>query len=496
MKRFLSLFLALLMIFSSSTLLFSCKDKKDDDEKDTSDDKGQAMEDDGSIFYERSLVDDELGEYDYEGRTLRVVAYEIKDFEVPEEERNQGNLTLDSRFERTERVKNRFNFDIEIVYTGTYKEIDDYVSKTVLSASDEFDLMEGMVMSMGGLVTKNLFLNWYDIEHIDFSKPWWYESNSTDLTYNNRSVIAISHLNYAAVSGAYAFYFNKDMAKAYDLGDIYDVVLDGDWTWDYFTSLIKDIYLDNGNDTRDAGDTYGMAQSTGTPINSYLWAFDNPVCAKDEEGVPQVSVDTGGKVDAIVNAVYDFCFNTNGVYCDPSAQTGGTAAYATDMFYEGKTIFMQSSLGTAAGEKLRNFESDYGIVPIPKWDENQPQYKTMVGGHHTALAVPKTVKDTEFVGRVVEALSAESWKTVTPTLYEVALKTRYLRDDESKEVMDIIIENTVFDFGTVYDNWNGFAFMLQFMMNDQNKNFRSYYAGRKGNAKAQIKKTVKAFDKL
>jgi hypothetical protein len=112
------------------------------------------------------------------------------------------------------------------------------------------------------------------------------------------------------------------------------------------------------------------------------------------------------------------------------------------------------------------------------------------------MAIPKTLRDTEFVGRVVEALSAESWKTVTPTLYETALKTRYLRDDESKEIMDTVIENTVFDFGTVYDNWKGFSFMLEFMMNAGNSNFRSYYAGRYPNARTQIKKTVKAFDKI
>ncbi len=494
MKRFLSLFLALLMIFSSCTLLFSCKNDKQDEKKDDGN-KNEELVDDGSIFYERSLVDDGLGEYDYGGKTFRVVSYVTTDFVVPEEDRNQGNLILDAKYKKAQKVSERFNVNFEVVYTGTYQEIDDYVSKTVLAATDEFDLMSGMVMSMGGLVIKNLFLNWYDIEHIDFSKPWWYESNSTNLTYNNKAVLAISHLDYTAVGGAYCLFFNKDMAEAYDLGNLYDVVLDGDWTFDYFTNLIKDIYSDDGNDMRDTNDVYGMTQSTGTAINAYLWAFDNPVCTKNEEGVPQVSVMTD-KVDTIVNSVYDFCFNTNGVYCDPDGETGGYSEYVTEMFYGKKAIFMQASLATAAGEKMRNFDADYGILPLPKWDENQQDYHTMVGGHHTALAVPKTVRDTEFVGRIVEAMSAESWKIVTPTLYETALKTRYLRDSESKEVMDIIVEGTQFDFGTVYDNWKGFAFMLQFMMNDRNNNFRSFYATRQANAKAQIKKTVKAFDKL
>ncbi len=497
MKKFLSLFLALLMIFSSMSLLFSCKkEEKPEENNKVSNDKGEEMEDDGSIFYERSLVDDELGEKDYGGRVFRVAAinYAAEHYVIPEEKRNQGDLILDAQFERTENVKSRFNVDFDVVYSGTYGELDEYVSKTVLSASDEFDLMEGMVMSMGGLVTKDLFLNWYDLDHIDFSKPWWFESNATELTYDGKAIIAISHLTGVA-TGSICLFYNKDMAKAYDLGNLYDVVLSGDWTWDYFMEIVKDIYLDNGNDIRDEADTYGIAQGIGTSFNSFLWAFDNPVVKKNADGVPEVSVMTD-KIDSIITKIYDYCFNTNGVYVDTKQGQSGYAQYASDMFYAGRSIFMQASLGTATTEDMRNFDSDYGIVPLPKWDENQSEYYTMCAGSHTALAVPKTVKDTEFVGRIVEALSAESWKTVTPTIYEIALKTRYLRDDESKEVMDIIIENTQFDFGTVYDSWQGFAFALEFMMRENRNNFRSYYATKQHNAKAQLKKVIKAFDKL
>ena len=110
------------------------------------------------------------------------------------------------------------------------------------------------------------------------------------------------------------------------------------------------------------------------------------------------------------------------------------------------------------------------------------------------LAIPKTCKDTEFVGRIVEALSAESWKTVTPTLYEIALKTRYLRDSESKDIMDIIINNVVFDFGYVYNT--GFSYIVQNMMKAGNNNFQSYYSSNRANANYKLKQVLKAFSKL
>ena len=270
------------------------------------------------------------------------------------------------------------------------------------------------------------------------------------------------------------------------------MVLDGKWTFDKLAEMVKDIYTDNGNDDRDENDFYGFTQVNGTCLNSYLWAFDNPVCAKDGDGIPQISVDTP-KIDTIVTELYDFCYNNPGVYFDP--KTINLENKANSVFNSGTAIFTMGSVGNATTEKYRDFEFEYGLIPIPKYDENQTAYKTIVGGHHSALAVPKTVKDLEFVGTIVEALSAESWKTVTPTLYEIALKTRYLRDSESKEILDLVIDGTQFDFGTVYDNWQGFAFMLEKLMSQGNSNFRSYYKKQLSYAKYQLKSTIKAFDK-
>ncbi len=490
MKRFLSLALAILILLSSLLLAISC-DKKDETESENKKSEVKAYDED-SIFYERSLVSDNLPEKDFGGRTLRIVADSPSEIHIEEEKRNQGDLILDAKFARNQAVENRFNVNVEMVYTGSITEVSDYVSKSVLAGSDEFDLLMGQVMATGGLVIKKLFLNWYDIDRIDFSKPWWYASNSDELTYDGKAPIAISHLNQSAVGGAYCLYFNKNLAASYEMGDLYTTVLDGEWTFDKLCEIVKDVYVDDGNDKRDENDFYGFAQMQGTHLNSYLWAFDNPIVTKDEEGVPQVSVKTD-KINTIVTNVYDFCFNTNGVYFDPYKSNDGTP---NNLFFNKQAIFIMSYLSHASSEKMRNFEDDYGILPLPKFDESQTEYKTMVGGHHTCLAVPKTCKDTDFVGTMVEALSAESWKTVTPTLYEIALKTRYLRDNESKEVMDLIINGSTFDFGSVYDNWKGFAFMLERMMMNANPNFESYYSSQYSTARTHYKSLVKAMDKI
>ncbi len=477
------------MLVSSASLLIACGG-----ENKSGSGAGEIKQyEEDSIFYERSLVSDDLPEKDYGGRTFRVVAHNRAEFEIPEEKRNQGDLIMDAKYARNQAVENRFNVKIEVVYGDSkYQQEADYVTKTVLAGNDEFDLFCGMVMSMGGVIQKRLFLNWYDIENIDFSKPWWYESNSTELTHEGKSLIAISHLDQSAVGGAYCMYFNKALASSYELGDIYRLVLDGNWTFDKLAEMVKDIYTDDGNGERDINDFYGMVQCQGTAINAYLWAFDNSVCSKGADGIPQISVKTD-KISSIVSDMYEFCYNNSGVYFDPAKSNGEDET--KKVFYAGKAIFQMGQVISPNSKEFRDLEFDYGLIPLPKYDESQKNYMTMVGGQHTALAIPKTCKDTEFVGTIVEALSAESWKTVTPTLYEIALKTRYLRDSQSKEIMDMVIEGTQFDFGTVYDNWLGFAFMLEKLMRSRNSNFESYYQKNLGAARYQLKTTLKIIEK-
>ena len=491
MKKILSLTLAVLMIFSTAVVLFSCKKEETEEKDKLSNDK--TLVDDGSIFYERSLVDDDLPNVTYDGRKFRIVTTHTPEFYFEEEERNQGDLIKDAKFQRNEAVENRFDVELDLIYNGTYPEVSSYVSKTVLSGTDEFDLLLGMAVSTGGLVAQNLFLNWYNIENVNFDKPWWAPSNKEELTYDGKCPIAVSDFNFTSITTTYCLMFNKNLAASYDLGDIYGMVLDGKWTFDKMQELVKDLYVDDGNDKKDENDFYGFAHGQGSCVNTYLWAFDNPVCKKDEDGVPKIAIKTD-KIDSIVSGLYDFFYNTNGVYFDPDKRN--EESIVSQLFYDKRSIFMNANLGAPTSEKARNFEDDYGIIPYPKWNEDQTNYYTMADGSHTVLAIPKTCHDTEFVGTIVEALSAETWKTVTPTLYEIALKTRYLRDDESKEIMDIIINGRVFDFGYIYDNWKGYSFVLQWMMRDGKSNFQSEYDRMYSSARTQYKVTVKAFDKL
>ena len=172
-------------------------------------------------------------------------------------------------------------------------------------------------------------------------------------------------------------------------------------------------------------------------------------------------------------------YESDGVDCFRGVDYGDESkvhAIATDAFMNNKALFVSGAFSTAINY-FRFRDDDYGILPYPKYDENQAEYKTMVDGSHGAQAVPKTVSDLEFVGIITEALNAESYKQVTPAFYDVALKVKYTSDLESAEIIDTIVENRVFDFGYVYDNFKGVSFIFQRLLGrDKSKDFESTYA--------------------
>ena len=153
----------------------------------------------------------------------------------------------------------------------------------------------------------------------------------------------------------------------------------------------------------------------------------------------------------------------------------GNHDYGRDQFAKGHAVLSNGYISMSLTH-FRELEDEYGILPYPKWDEAQENYYTMSDGNHEALAVPKTVQNIEAVGTITEALCAESYKILVPAYYDVALKVKSTRDEQSIAMLDRIVDSRVFDFGFVYHASKGAAFLIQDLVNTNNSNFESTYA--------------------
>jgi hypothetical protein len=89
---------------------------------------------------------------------------------------------------------------------------------------------------------------------------------------------------------------------------------------------------------------------------------------------------------------------------------------------------------------------------MPKYDENQKGYRTLLHDAFTVFSILRTVDGDRLdeTGAVLEAMASVSYKTVRPAYYETTLRTKIAQDPQSAEMFDIIVDNIYMDAGILY----------------------------------------------
>ena len=164
------------------------------------------------------------------------------------------------------------------------------------------------------------------------------------------------------------------------------------------------------------------------------------------------------------------------------------------MFRSGNALFTTTYL-TQAFSTFRDMTDDYSILPYPKWDEAQEKYMTGAMDNYSVLGVPVTVSDLEMVSIITESLNIESYKTLFPTYYEQALQSKYARDAESIEMIDILMAGRNFDFCTLFSSTIiGIPFMVRELVAGKSTAFASKYKSLEKGAQKGLEKVLKAYE--
>lgn len=489
MKKATILLLVLAMIAASVSACGSSAETETQTATDTT--MGQDTTDPAKETTEleaRAAISDDLPEKDFGGRNFTVlcVTDSTEKYLVAEEQTGEG--VNDAVYARNLTVDERYNAKVACLSGGTYSECVTLSANTITAGDgDAFDLIQFHVVSNSGNAMKGLYMNWYDIPYVDFEKPWWSDSNINDLTINGHTFLAMGDFALTTIAGTYCMFYDKEVAVNYQLDDLYQVVKDGDWTLDYLGELCEKVYVDtNGNGTADDGDYFGMVSDQQSNLNTYLWSSGNQIFSQNAKGELEYSYFSEHLVDTY-NACYDLVNNTTGVY------TFMEHEYGVTQFANYNTLTCNAQLGRAVTD-LVDFDHEYGIIPYPKYDKNQSEYRTMVDGYHEAMAVGKSAVDLEFIGIMTEVLCAESYKQVMPAYYDVCLKQRYASSAEDAEMIDLCVASRVFDLGYVYDNWNGVSFYFEQLLRDtKQQDITSFYAGKEKAAVNYYDKVVALF---
>ena len=170
----------------------------------------------------------------------------------------------------------------------------------------------------------------------------------------------------------------------------------------------------------------------------------------------------------------------------------------SSMFVNGTVLLAPLHLQYAETVEFRNMQDSYGILPTPKYDEHQQDYYSYVHDQYSIFMIPITVRSPEMSGAVLEAMAYESYKTLTPAYFEVALKGRYANDPESRKMLDMISNNVLVDTAIIYGGFFSYpaAHILRSNMDYGNSSVASTYEGYARKMPKVIKSVLSELNKL
>lgn len=439
----------------------------------------------------RADIPDTLPELDFGGET--VVIHTRGDsnatVEIFSEEMN-GQPINDAIYERNELVSERLGVVIEPFIGSTWTAYDNDVAairQSIMSNSAAFDIVAGWSARIPALSLECVLYNLNTLPHLNLDQPWW--SVTDELDIGGQIHFVTGDLATSMLDSMCIYLFNHKVAADLSIENLYDVVREHRWTIDYVYTLTSGLYRDlDGNGSFDESDFYGLTTSSVNDADGYMQGFRVSMVSRDEEGYPVLDLNTE-HLTTVVEKLYNLNWNNTGCWCITGDGT------SLSPFVEDRTLLSTSRV-TSMFDQLANMESDYGVLPYPLLNEAQPEYGTRVQDSVSLWCVPIDVRSTEKSGAVLEALSAQSYRTVTPEYFDVALKSRYSRDPETAEMMDLVKDSIYFNFESLYNEAIGTPwYILRDLMPQKSTDFASYWKGKEKVVKRILNVTAKDLKK-
>lgn len=463
--RLLALVLAALMLV---TCFVACGDETPDDTK-PSGGTNKPVEETGR----HAIADGVPADLNFASTKENTITFFVRDndqlfeYEVASENL-MNNALFDAIHYRNIDIENRLGVKIKSVgqdgsyaASGTWNET---FSTSVLTNQYEYDGAFIYAAMSSPLVTQGIYLNLMDVcttsnGYIDLDKPWWNQTALDELSYAGSLYFLGGDIAISQVSKGLCLFFNKDLfAEKFpdeQVAGLYQLVRDGKWTIDKMTDYVNEVWDDtNNNGMIDMGDTCGYLGSgdrgDGT-MDAWIYAMGLRITTKDHYGEPQYSAMYDPELTPKWEAVKRLVVDSRGVVHHNYVSSGTTMPEATSIG-AGNLLFFMNYLDY--GETLRASSANFGVLPLPMYNEDQDGYSTCFWDGSSLLVLARNLKLERYgmVSATLELMAAESYKQVTPTYFSKVLQGLYSKDQPDAEMFDIITGSYTMDFGLVYSS--------------------------------------------
>ena len=356
-----------------------------------------------------------------------------------------GDTINDAVYTRNAMVSENLGIEIIPIPQTEYASITN-ITTGIAAGNKDYNALNITIKNAFTAAQNDYLHELHDFGSIDLEETWWDPNVINDMSIAHKNYILTGDIGTMYKKSIAVIMFNKVLLNDIDyqsVGHPYDLMADKAWTIDAMVELGSMVSADVNSDERyDENDKYGLIYFCNM-AGSAMIGCGVDYTTKDEDDIPALSFYSETTVDileGLADLLYDkttaWSWNANGKQED--------TAFA--MFKSDQSLFYYGELHAVA--TMRSMQSEFGILPMPMFDDMQKAY------HHTinpdvaaVICVPKDIDENEFTGTVLDALGAASKVVLTPAYYDVNLYTKTTRDEQSRATLDIVINTINYDVG-------------------------------------------------
>ncbi|MBQ8510502.1 MAG: hypothetical protein IJ493_11410 [Clostridia bacterium] len=429
MKRKIAFLLCLLMVSSQA---LACGSEASGSQDTTSSDTTTAATTAAEPEYEYADLD--LGGADF--NILNVNAgndYYMIDVEM------SGDILDDAVWKRNETVEEKYNFNLVEVGMGG-NDLNTTVRNVVMAGDNVYQAAYLRTDTLGGVVSDGLLWDLNEGVGFQFDEPWWDHAVMEDMRIGDNEALyfASSDISLHNFEMSWCMYFNRNMITNLQLDLPYHIVKEGKWTYDKLYEYVNVGHNLNGDESytfnANGNAVYGFTSMSPDCITQAFISCGEKY-VRMEDNTPTFTAGTD-KYYAVAEKLAKV-FAGNGIAHFGNTTTDGS--HYELVFGAGRAMFVGSEIKSGdGGGRYADMTDDYGIVPMPKFDEDQENYISPVALWTYFLTIPSSNPDIETASYVLDALAYLSYKDVVPAYYDVTLSVKNIRDEETAEMLDII----------------------------------------------------------
>ena len=385
--------------------------------------------------------------YDTEIYYLYTEGY-ARDDELVSEELG-GGVISDAVYERNLAVENRLGVELYFSSKGSDVEMAATIANLVQGNDDSVDIFViGTYYAMTPVLAGH-YLNLNQVENVDLTKLYWNQHYNEMMTFTDADLqfVATSPTALSIFRMGYLTIFNRDLFKDYKIADLYEAVENGEWTLEYQYNIIKDVYVDsNGDSKKNSGDFFGFVVGAVTDMDVYAVSSDIHLAVRNEDGDMVYNTDAFDRLVDMSEKVSALC-NAAGTYLADSFSEGFQVPIK--QFAAKKTLMATTMFDDVETEFEQLADMNYGIAPLPKLNQAQPEYGTYIQDQVSSFGISAAVGDESrqaILGAVMEAMSYHSYEIVRPAYYDSVLSLRFMQDPQSRAILDTMFESISFDY--------------------------------------------------